>query len=90
MSAATGITKNVLYGLTRTLTEHGLVERVDGADGAVGLRIAEAEVAAEPAQSAGDGALGAEESETPRRRRAGRKKPEETAAESASGPGGAP
>ena len=42
LSAATGITKNVLYGLTRTLTEPGLVERVDGADGAVGFKVAEA------------------------------------------------
>jgi hypothetical protein len=40
LSAATGITKNVLYGLTRTLTERGLIERVDGGDGVVGFRIA--------------------------------------------------
>ena len=53
LSAATGITKNVLYGLTRTLTERGLVERVDGADGAVGFTIAEpADVGSGPANRA--------------------------------------
>jgi IclR helix-turn-helix domain len=87
LSAATGITKNVLYGLTRTLTERGLVERVDGADGAVGFKIAgSADVVTEAVEPAGDGAVESTESDPPKRRRGSRKRPEETAAESAGGP----
>jgi predicted Rossmann fold nucleotide-binding protein DprA/Smf involved in DNA uptake len=57
LSAATGITKNVLYGLTRTLTERGLIERMDGGDGAVGFRIAEpVEAARDAVVPADDGA----------------------------------
>jgi hypothetical protein len=83
LSAPTGITKNVLYGLTRTLTEQGLVERVDGGDGAIGFRIAEQDVAMEPVEAVGDGAAGPEKNEAPKRRR-GSRKPVESAAESSS------
>jgi hypothetical protein len=83
LSAATGITKNVLYGLTRTLTERGLVERVDGGDGVVGFRIAEpAEAAVETVEPAGDGAAGSEAPEAPKRRRRTRRKREQIAPES--------
>ena len=84
LSAATGITKNVLYGLTRTLTERGVVERVDAADGAVGFRVAEP-AEAEAIELAGDGEAGSEATEAPKRRRRTRGKPAETTAESASG-----
>ena len=64
LSAATGITKNVLYGLTRTLTERGLIERMDGGDGAVGFRIAEpVEAARDAVVPADDGAAESEASE---------------------------
>jgi hypothetical protein len=84
LSAATGITKKVLYGLTRTLTERGVVERVDAADGAVGFRVAEP-AEAEAIELAGDGEAGSEATEAPKRRRRTRGKPAETTAESASG-----
>ena len=84
LSAATGITKNVLYRLTRTLTERGVVERVDAADGAVGFRVAEP-AEAEAIELAGDGEAGSEATEAPKRRRRTRGKPAETTAESASG-----
>jgi len=83
LSAATGITKNVLYGLTRTLTERGLIERVDGADGAVGFRIIEpAGAAAEPVEAAGDGAAGSQATEAPKRQRRTRRSREQIAPES--------
>jgi hypothetical protein len=82
LSAATGITKNVLYGLTRTLTERGEIERVDDADGAGGFRIAEP-AEAETVEPAGDDAAGSEATEAPKRRRGSRKKSHETVAESA-------
>jgi len=84
LSAATGITKNVLYGLTRTLTERGLVERVDGADGAVAFRIAEP-AEAKTVEPVGDGE-GSEATDAPKRRRRSRRKSEDIAAEPASDP----
>jgi hypothetical protein len=68
----------VLYGLTRTLTERGLVERVEGADGAVGFRIGE-QAEAETVEPAGDDEAGSEATEVPKRRRRTRGKPAETA-----------
>jgi hypothetical protein len=85
LSSATGIAKHVLYGLTRTLTERGLVERVDGADGAIGFKISEpAEAAGDSVEPAGDGAAGSEAAEAPKRQRRTRRKSVETAAESSS------
>jgi hypothetical protein len=76
-----------LYGLTRTLTERGLVERVDSADGAVGFRIAEpADAAPAPVEAAGGGAAGTQATEAPKRQGRTRRKPVEAAPEPASGP----
>jgi hypothetical protein len=84
LSGATGISKNVLYGLTRTLTERGEIERVDGGDGAVGFRMGEPVGAGrESVEAMGDGPIGSDETAAPKRRGGNRKKPEGTAAESA-------
>jgi hypothetical protein len=52
LASATGITKNVLYSLTRTLTQRGAIERVELPADTVGFRIARS------ADSAGERADG--------------------------------
>jgi len=53
LASATGITKNVLYSLTRTLTQRGAIERVELPADTSGFEIARS------ADMAGDGGTGA-------------------------------
>src|SRR3954470_15500067 len=63
LAAATGIAKNVLYSLTRTLTKRGAIERVELPPDTFGFRIARSDVAGQPN---GDGTT-ADSSSTVRR-----------------------
>jgi hypothetical protein len=65
LAAATGIAKNVLYSLTRTLTKRGAIERVELPADTFGFRIARSDVAGPPN---GDGTT-ADSSSTVRRTR---------------------
>jgi hypothetical protein len=53
LASATGIAKNVLYSLTRTLAQRGAIERVELPADTYGFRIARSDVAGERAN--GDG-----------------------------------
>jgi hypothetical protein len=83
LSSVTGIARNVLYSLTRGLTERGRIERVSLPGDSFGFRITQGD-SADAAPSGGDGA-----GEPPKRTRRSRRRPaaeEPAAAEEAASP----